>query len=83
MCERGLENAIAGNFGRRGAKYRRLEEDALAAACGGDMRKALGSLEFAVAGAAGTDRKAADNARLEMIQVAQRSGRPCVRPGRR
>ena len=46
--------------------------DALAAACGGDMRKALGSLEFAVAGAAGTD--GAKRLTTEAVrQVAQRS----------
>ena len=44
----------------------------LAAACGGDMRKALGSLEFAVAGAAETD--GAKRLTTEAVrQVAQRS----------
>ena len=46
--------------------------EALAQAAGGDMRKALGSLEFAVAGAAGTD--GAKRLTTEAVrQVAQRS----------
>ena len=54
---RGLENALHKLEELDGVRIEAQPEalDALAAACGGDMRKALGSLEFAVAGAAGTD----------------------------
>ena len=54
---RGLENALHKLEELDGVRIEAQPEalDALAAACGGDMRKALGSLEFAVAGAAETD----------------------------
>ena len=54
---RGLENALHKLEELDGVRIEAQPEalDALAAACGGDMRTALGSLEFAVAGAAGTD----------------------------
>ena len=71
---RGLENALHKLEELDGVRIEAQPEalDALAAACGGDMRKALGSLEFAVAGAAGTD--GAKRLTTEAVrQVAQRS----------
>ncbi len=71
---RGLENALHKLEELDGVRIEAQPEalDALAAACGGDMRKALGSLEFAVAGAAETD--GAKRLTTEAVrQVAQRS----------
>lgn len=69
----GLQNALRRLSGE--GMPVRAEEGALerlAESCGGDMRKALGSLEFAVAGAAGTD--GAKRLTTEAVrQVAQRS----------